>query len=163
VVELVVDDGELTDSDTVTVTVEEPNEAPIADAGSNQRVNVGAFVQLDGSGSWDPEDDALVYTWTLTARPTTSLATLAGASTVSPSFTADAAGTYTVELIVGDGQFTSVPATVTISAETASDGGCGSCADAVQAELRRRAPGSRAATWGLALLPLLAFAVQRRR
>ncbi|VAX11597.1 hypothetical protein MNBD_GAMMA25-1961, partial [hydrothermal vent metagenome] len=42
---------------------------PIADAGVDQLVAVDTVVTLDGSGSTDPEDDALTYSWTITARP----------------------------------------------------------------------------------------------
>lgn len=48
----------------VDVTVnEEPNEPPIADAGTNRSVKGGSRVKLSGLKSRDPEGEALYYTW----------------------------------------------------------------------------------------------------
>jgi hypothetical protein len=41
----------------------EPNEPPIADAGSNKTVKAGSRVKLDGLRSRDPEGEALYYSW----------------------------------------------------------------------------------------------------
>ncbi|HEX7120193.1 MAG TPA: PKD domain-containing protein [Longimicrobiales bacterium] len=79
------------------------NDAPIADAGGDQEVVVGATVTLDGSGSSDPDGDAITYAWSLVSTPSGSAATLSGATASAPSFVADVAGTYTVELSVSDG------------------------------------------------------------
>ena len=89
VFELEVCDPEpLCDTDTVTVNVEAPepgNQAPTADAGPDQTVASGASVNLNGSGSSDPDGDALDYSWTQTSGPAV---TLNGANTATPSFTA---------------------------------------------------------------------------
>lgn len=42
---------------------EEPNEAPIADAGASRTVKAGAKVKLNGLKSRDPEGEALYYSW----------------------------------------------------------------------------------------------------
>ena len=56
-----------TAADTVTVTVKAgPNDAPTAHAGDDQgEVQEGAAVTLDGTGSSDPESEALSYEWSL--------------------------------------------------------------------------------------------------
>ena len=42
---------------------EEPNEPPIADAGTNKTVKAGSKVKLNGLLSRDPEGEALYYSW----------------------------------------------------------------------------------------------------
>ncbi len=41
-----------------------PNKAPVADAGHDQAVNENTEVTLDGTGSYDPEGEAITYLWT---------------------------------------------------------------------------------------------------
>ena len=92
------------------------NRAPIADAGQDRSIQVGTEVTLDGTGSSDPDGDPLSYSWSLTSRPAGSSATLADADTPTPSFTADMAGTYQVELTVSDGNGNSGTDQVVVSA-----------------------------------------------
>ena len=92
------------------------NIAPLANAGTLQNVVLGTVVTLDGSASADANSDSLTYAWTLTSKPTGSLATLVSSASPKPSFTADAAGDYVASLVVNDGQFDSTAATVTINA-----------------------------------------------
>ncbi len=91
------------------------NTAPVADAGPNQTVSVGDMVTLDGSGSGDVDSDPLTYSWSL-ARPGGSTATLSGSTSVSASFVADVAGTYTATLIVNDGTANSAADNAVITA-----------------------------------------------
>ena len=125
VVRLVVNDG-ATDSspDSVTITASTFNSAPTASAGAPQYVVSGAsaVVTLNGSASSDADGDSLAYTWTMTARPVGSAAVLSSASVVSPMFTADVEGTYTVSLMVNDGTVNSAPAAATINAYRKIDG-----------------------------------------
>ena len=93
---------------------EPPNQAPNASAGTDQTTNVGETAVLDGSASSDADMDALSYAWEFTARPTGSAATLVGAGTVSPEFTPDVEGTYSVRLVVDDGVFFSTPDVVDV-------------------------------------------------
>ncbi len=68
------DDGD-TDTDQVQVTVTAapvPNVAPTADAGSDQSVQVGDTISLDGSGSSDSDGTIVSYEW---LDGSTSLAT----------------------------------------------------------------------------------------
>lgn len=69
------------------------NTAPTANAGTDQSVNVGATVHLDGTLSSDVES-SITYAWTVTNAGGTSLTTasLTGASTSTPTFTAPVPG-----------------------------------------------------------------------
>ena len=76
---------------------------PTADAGTAQSRHPRDLVTLDGSLSSDPEDDyPLTYSWQFSSKPSASTAELTAADTVSPSFTVDALGDYTISLIVTD-------------------------------------------------------------
>ncbi|MGY0201438.1 PKD domain-containing protein [Leptothrix sp. BB-3] len=96
------------------------NRPPVAVAGQGQSVQVAATVQLDGTGSTDPDGDSLTYSWTLTTKPAGSVATLSNATSPRPTFVADLAGTYTANLVVNDGRLNSAVATVTSSVATAN-------------------------------------------
>lgn len=61
------------------------NRGPTADAGAARIVASEATVVLNGSGSSDPDGDALGFAWQQTAGPSV---TLTGAFTATPSFTA---------------------------------------------------------------------------
>lgn len=103
-------------ADTVTITVQNVNQAPVAIAGPGQQVNEGAAVQLAGSASNDAESDSLTFTWTQTSGPTV---TLTGANTANPSFMAptlasNAPATLVFRLVVSDGSLSSSPATVSV-------------------------------------------------
>ena len=92
------------------------NVAPVADAGKNQVVPVGTTVHLEGGGSSDANLDPLTYQWSLASRPAGSLAALTGEATATPTLVPDLPGTYTVSLVVHDGQVASAPDVVTIQA-----------------------------------------------
>lgn len=94
-----------------------PNTPPTADAGLDQFAFVGDTVILDGSASSDLDSDPLSFTWSLTDTPLGSAATLSGEDTLSPTFTVDLPGDYSVQLIVNDGTENSTPDFVTISTE----------------------------------------------
>src|SRR4029079_6489083 len=112
---LTVSDGALTSpADEVVITVTDDNCPPIADAGADQKVTTGQLVTLTGAGSTDPNDDPLTYSWRFQSKPDGSSATLAAATTVSPTFTPDRAGLYVLSLTVSDGRLTSAPDTVVI-------------------------------------------------
>ncbi len=108
---------------TTTVTVQSvaTNHAPNASAGSNQTVNSGAQVTLDGSGSSDPDGDSITYAWTQTAG---SSVTLSSSSVAKPTFTAPgSAATLAFSLIVTDSHglaSTAVTTTVTVQGASAS-------------------------------------------
>ncbi len=97
------------------------NQPPIANAGADQTVIVNETVQLDGSGSNDPDGDPITYSWEITTKPAGSIATLSDPAIVNPTFVADMAGEYTVSLIVNDGTIYSAPDEVIITAITAQN------------------------------------------
>jgi hypothetical protein len=89
------------------------NQPPVADAGPAQTVPVEAAVQLDGSGSTDPNGDPLTYKWSQTGG---TPVTLSSDTAVKPTFTAPgSAAVLTFELVVDDGKVSSSPSSVTIN------------------------------------------------
>jgi LmbE family N-acetylglucosaminyl deacetylase len=95
-----------------------PSTAPVANAGSNQTVQPGATVTLNGSGSSDPNRKTLTYQWTQTGG---TAVTLSSSTAVQPTFTAPSSpGTLTFQLVVSNGTSSSSPATVAITVGTTS-------------------------------------------
>ena len=100
---LTVHDGrDGTDTDTVVITVTEaPNAEPVADAGPEQTVTCTVqqgdaeecLVQLDGSGSFDPDGDPLTYEWLLLGATSTEAALMVSLP---------AGGPHTINLRVED-------------------------------------------------------------
>lgn len=98
------DPGNLTGFDEATVQVYD-NQPPIADAGEDQTIDCvlpGQLVpvQLDGSGSSDPDGDPLTYQWLEN--------NMVIATGVSPTVMLGA-GAHTISLIVNDGKVSSAP------------------------------------------------------
>jgi len=87
---------------TVTISQSPQNQAPAANAGSDQTVNAAAAVSLSGTGT-DPENGALTYQWRQTggASVTLSKPTSARASFTAPNI-ATGTATLTFELRVTD-------------------------------------------------------------
>lgn len=81
----VTDDRNDSDTDTVQVTLRN-NLAPQADAGADFGVLESANGQLDGSGTSDPETDAITYAWVQTGGGVTL--SLSSTSVAQPTFTA---------------------------------------------------------------------------
>jgi len=92
------------------------NDPPVANAGSDQTVNEGSAVTLDGSGSSDPDDGIASYFWEQTAG---SAVTLSSTAAVKPTFTApnfvSGENTLTFRLTVTDNGSQSTSDMVTIS------------------------------------------------
>ena len=112
---LIVNDGQAdSPADTITVTTELGNTAPVANAGANQTVSVGATIVLDGSGSTDADGDAMSYDWSFLRIPAGSTASLSDTAAVAPSFKADLDGEYVAQLIVSDGTIDSDADTIMV-------------------------------------------------
>ena len=89
------------------------NNPPTAVATANPTSGTAPLtVQFTGSGSSDPDGDALSYSWDLTGD-----GTYGDSTAVNPSFTYSTAGTYTVTLKVTDSHgasTVSAPVTITV-------------------------------------------------
>ena len=113
-ISLVVNDGTLNStSDQVVVTVKQVNKAPIANAGTDQSVNEGTLVTLDGSASSDPDNNVITYLWTAPVG-----ITLSSNTAVMPTFTAPEVMTdtnYTFSLVVNDGTLNSTSDQVVVT------------------------------------------------
>ncbi len=107
-------------TDTIVVTVNAPADTipPIANAGANQSVKVGAIVIFDGSSSYDNSGHIANYTWSFMYNGT--LVKLYGAS---PTFKFGKAGDYTVTLTVRDdaGLTGTAQVVISVASETSSN------------------------------------------
>jgi hypothetical protein len=103
----------------VDVTVnEEPNEPPVADAGTSSSVKAGSRVKLSGLKSRDPEGEALYYSWSQVRGNKVSLldANNSEASFLAP--TVSEPRTYRFKLRVTDKKGAdSLPAFVDVTVE----------------------------------------------
>ena len=99
----VTDPDQLTDSDEVEVTVARDNDPPMAVVAPVEPLEPEETVDLDGTGSSDPnpgETATLTFEWTQKSGPPV---TLEGADTPTPSFTAPVEeGVVVLELTVTD-------------------------------------------------------------
>lgn len=102
--------------DAIAVPAPVPGTTTQASAGPSRSVVQGTTVMLDGSASTVASGRRLSYAWSFIAP---SGHAITGASTVHPSFTADAVGSYTIRLTVSDG-LSSSSATVVVTAVAAS-------------------------------------------
>ena len=89
------------------------NQAPVADTGVDQAVEVGVLVTLSGASSFDPEGAGLSFAWQLSVPPG-STSTLDDPTSTTPTFTPDVAGVYSATLTVNDGQLDSAPDTAQV-------------------------------------------------
>jgi hypothetical protein len=109
------DVGGSADSEVVSITVNDVNRTPVADAGADQSgLEANTLVTLDGSGSYDPDGDSISYDWAQVAGPAVSLS---DSESVQPTFTPTVRGIYVFELIVNDGSLNSQPDSVTVSVD----------------------------------------------
>ncbi len=133
--------GSLTRRDFICVQA--GNQPPVANAGPDQTVYLvgdksttergfqfGTQVQLDGSDSYDPDNDPITYQWTFLEWPGMNQGVklaipapdLSDDTAEMPTFVAQQTGDYVIQLIVDDGQpegvkVASEPDTVTITVD----------------------------------------------
>jgi len=97
---LTVDDGD-GGTANASVSVIVVNREPLADAGLDQpNANRFTAISLNGTGSVDADNDSLSFSWSQVAGPIA--VTLVGASSPTPTFTADILGGYSFSLLVQD-------------------------------------------------------------
>ncbi|MEW8544011.1 MAG: PKD domain-containing protein [Candidatus Thiodiazotropha sp.] len=96
----VIDDSGSVGRDSVLIrSAVNTNQAPFANAGADQTNNAGETIQLDGSGSSDPDGNVTKYIWTQISGPTIELN---NRYSVSPLFDASNPGETVLRLVVED-------------------------------------------------------------
>jgi hypothetical protein len=112
---LTVTDGSFKSAtDTVDVSIADINDPPVADAGDGFSIKEGATAVLNGTGSYDPNNDApLYYEWSQVSGPAVELVQ---ATSATPMFSVPAGvGEILVfELVVSDRNEASSPARVQV-------------------------------------------------
>jgi hypothetical protein len=94
-------DGGASSSSTVNVVIQKNTQPPIANAGSDQTVNQMSLVELNGTGSYDPNNEIIVaYSWVQTAGIPVILN---GANTATPTFTAPIVPSTTDTIVLSFG------------------------------------------------------------
>src|SRR5579863_4582412 len=101
----VTDNSGATATDQVAVTVLpqplQANQAPVANAGSNQTLTAPAnSVSLNGTSSFDPDGTITAYSWTQVSGPSSS--TISGSNTSSATASKLVTGQYVFQLTVTD-------------------------------------------------------------
>jgi len=131
-----IDDGDCNDADPsafpgapeVDGTIDndcdgEVETMPVAVASENSGLTLEhcTEITLDGTGSSDPDGNAVTYDWRLDSAPVNSATTTADIvenTEGQPVFQADVAGTYVMELIVTDSGAPSYPDTLNLAVQT---------------------------------------------
>lgn len=102
---------------TVTVTVNNLNDAPVAD---DKSVTTAEDQPVDVTLSGSDQDGDTLVDWTLSSGPSNGTATIAG-NVVTYSPDADFSGNDSFSYTVSDGTLTSNPATVSVTVEEVND------------------------------------------
>ncbi|MGH2400688.1 MAG: Ig-like domain-containing protein, partial [bacterium] len=116
------DDHAISRAARVRMIVERGNHPPLADAGSDTNTTTALPVTLNGSGSSDPDGDALTFLWRFLSVPppsTVTDASLANGNTAAPRFTPDVDGPYELALEASDGARSDVDSVI-VMARTAN-------------------------------------------
>ncbi|MHB8877056.1 MAG: PKD domain-containing protein [Myxococcaceae bacterium] len=113
---LTVSDGKAVSAEAVVsvLVTSGANRPPVANAGPDARVLLGSPVQLDGSGSSDPDADPLRYVWEQVLGPPVVL----GGEAAKPTFQPPNRGVFRFRLVVRDAEAPSFPDEVEVVAST---------------------------------------------
>ncbi len=114
---LTVSDGKVWSApDQVTVRIRQGGASqPVADAGRDFLAPLSGPAVLDGSGSYDPNNLDITYSWSQVSGPATAV--LLDTNTAFPKFYPGRTGTYVFELTVSNGQAASPADSVTVHVE----------------------------------------------
>jgi RHS repeat-associated protein len=106
VLKLTASDGQLSSSDTTTITVIPRNQPPTVDAGEPQTIEMPAPAELRGAVTDDalPRGATVTATWSMVSGPGT--VTFADPHATATSATFSAPGTYVLQLSANDTEFT---------------------------------------------------------
>ena len=100
---------------TMTLSISfSANLPPVADAGGPYTGGIDQELIFDGSSSFDADGDPLEYRWDFDTADGIQV----DSTEENPTYEYSAAGTYTVTLIVSDGELDSVPSTATAEARS---------------------------------------------
>ena len=120
VLQLTADDGQLSVSDQVAITVHPENQPPVVDAGPDQTVALPSSATLDGTvtdDGWPDPPASLTLAWVQVSGPAT--ATLGDAHSEDTTAILPSSGTYVFQLTADDGALaTSDQVTITATAPT---------------------------------------------
>jgi len=108
-----VSDGTLTDQKSFSITVNNVNRAPVANAGGPYTGTIGVPVSMSGTGSTDPDGDVLTYAWDFGDGNTGTGATTSHAYAT--------AGHYIVSLMVTDNGSPALSNTATTTADISNE------------------------------------------
>ena len=125
---------------------------PVALAGQPFLGYPGDTLILDGTASYDPDGDAIRFTWTQVGGPEVKIAR---GDTANPEFIAQDPGTHSFELVVSDGHLDSEPDVVDVVIVDATGG--------LAAPPAKKGCQSAPASGVFGLLGLLPLLLRRRR
>lgn len=100
--DVIVSDGELSDSETITITVNEINENPVLDAVGDQQVDELTTLNFTATAT-DPDLPIQNLTFSLSGAPTGANITSDGQFSFTPTL-AQSPNVFTFDIIVSDGQ-----------------------------------------------------------
>ena len=114
----VTDNSGATAMDQVTIIVNPtavlPNQAPVANAGTNQTITEpDNSISLNGTSSFDPDGTITAYSWTQISGPSASV--ISAGNTATPTVSQLTVGQYTIQLTVTDNNGTKNSDQITIT------------------------------------------------